>query len=65
MPNDAPTSDLLVSSSPPPVCQWADHETEGWQTACGEAFVFIDGGPKENKFQFCPYCGRKVSEASD
>ena len=49
--------------SKPKECDWM-HETAGvddyWETGCGEAHQFIDGGPKENDFEFCPYCGRKL-----
>jgi hypothetical protein len=48
----------------PEECRWTHDATEWedikWDTDCGEAFVFIDGGPKENKVKFCCYCGRPV-----
>ena len=37
-------------------CEWV--EDEGWETACGEMFMFETEGPLENGFLFCPYCGR-------
>ena len=41
------------------VCKWslADEDASMWETTCGHAFVFNDGGPKENHARFCPYCG--------
>jgi len=44
----------------PDPCEW--HETDyAWETGCGEAFVFIEGGPAENKMRYCPYCGRAIA----
>ena len=44
-------------------CVWTyDEHHEKWDTACGEAFCFINGGPKKNKMKFCCYCGRKLKE---
>ena len=42
-----------------PVCHWdlADDESEMWETDCGNAFQFTDGGPADNKFRYCCYCG--------
>lgn len=40
------------------VCVWDDEE--GWPSTCGECFYFEDGGPKENGFKFCPYCGKPL-----
>ena len=45
-------------------CEWkeADIDRGEWWTSCGEAFVFIDGGPVDNKMRFCCYCGRRLVE---
>lgn len=47
-------------------CTWTheNHEGDYWETDCGETFAFIDGGPRENKMQFCPYCGRALKAKS-
>ena len=44
-------------------CQWtyADLE-EGFETGCGEIFCFTADGIKENNFNFCPHCGRIITE---
>ena len=34
-----------------------------YETECGRAFCFNDGGPKENSFKYCPYCGGKIKKA--
>lgn len=43
-------------------CLW-NWDTDGfWNTACGKAFYFDDGGqPNEDGFTFCPYCGAKIN----
>jgi hypothetical protein len=44
-------------------CAWeqeSDPDYEHWETGCKNAFQFTDGGPKENNFKFCPYCGGKM-----
>lgn len=51
----------LVGLMIEPPCRWKlVPENEYWQTDCDNAHCFIDGGPKENKYQFCPYCGRTL-----
>lgn len=44
-------NDHLVS------CRWEADDDGIYQTACGHAFIFTDDGPRENKMQFCCYCG--------
>ena len=39
------------------VCEWAE-EDDYWQTDCGQKFTLIAGTPRENKMEFCCYCGR-------
>lgn len=39
-------------------CRWEADEDGVYHTDCGEDFVFIDSGPKENHIQFCCYCGK-------
>ncbi len=41
-------------------CTWKEDEDGNWQTKCGKAFVTNYGGPKENKFKFCCFCGNKL-----
>jgi hypothetical protein len=47
--------------TPPSECTWTGDRDpdfcDGWDTGCGEKFVFIEGGPTENDMRFCPYCG--------
>ena len=32
---------------------------------CKEAFVLIDGSPKENGYEYCPHCNCKMDEVED
>jgi hypothetical protein len=47
-------------------CVWSDDEDGIWWSACRKetnnenGFCFDIGGPDENGFTFCPYCGRKL-----
>lgn len=45
-------------------CIWkCDDIDDYYETACGRAFCFTDGGPVENGFESCPYCGFKIAVA--
>lgn len=42
-------------------CKWtAESNFDWWDSECGNTFVFIDGGPADNDFLFCPYCGGSI-----
>jgi len=45
-------------------CEWKDDSFDDdescWQTQCGNAFSFINGGIKENRSVYCQYCGGKI-----
>jgi len=43
------------------VCGWTQTEDGQWDTGCGEVFEFVDAGPEENGFAFCPYCGYGIA----
>ncbi len=48
-------------------CEWKyveDSFFDGhWHTSCGNDFAMInDDTPKDNKFKFCCYCGKKIKE---
>lgn len=48
----------------PDFCHWLADDTDGsFDTDCGNKFQFFDGTPSENKFRFCPYCGKKIPQA--
>lgn len=42
-------------------CEWTyDEHDYKWDSACGEAWMFCDGGPTENGVRFCQSCGKPV-----
>jgi hypothetical protein len=45
-------------------CEWTWNE-DFWECHCGQAFVCYEGTPTENKFIFCPYCGKKIKEINN
>lgn len=53
-------------NSQPEACTWqlTDHEALIWESSCGEAWSFIDGGPEENRVRFCQGCGKPVTVVS-
>jgi hypothetical protein len=42
-------------------CVWSEDIFGNWETECGDLFSFNAGGPTENEFRYCPYCGLKLS----
>ncbi len=41
-------------------------EDEGiWETLCGNAFMFVEGTPQDNKIKFCCYCGRPIIQIEE
>ena len=44
------------------ICEWTEDEDGIWETDCGNMHVFLDSGPDENGYIYCPYCGKKVGE---
>lgn len=46
-------------------CKWREdgYKWDGygyWETGCDNLFQFNTGGPEENRFKFCPYCGKPI-----
>ena len=41
-------------------CTWTEDNEGVYNSACGEAFEFNEGGPEENNMLFCCYCGKKI-----
>lgn len=42
------------------ICKWKENENGAWETECGEIFEFTAGTPRENGFNHCVYCGKKL-----
>ena len=58
-PTPQPTQ--LLAGAVPLTCEWTHNEDDGfWETACGEAWRFDDGGPGENNMHFCHSCGNSL-----
>lgn len=45
-------------------CVWTEADGldygDYWESACGETWSFIDGGPTENHARFCHGCGGRI-----
>lgn len=41
-------------------CQWEYDGNNRWETSCENTFLFFAGGPQDNGFRFCPYCGGRL-----
>ena len=45
-------------------CLWVPFDTfdgdEAWSTDCGNDHQFMNDGPKENNYRYCPYCGHQI-----
>lgn len=54
---------LILNATAHPVsdgCKWSFDDDGYWSSACGSSWAFNDGGPIENKCNFCQKCGGKV-----
>ena len=49
------------------VCEWklCDEESNVYDTSCRNLHILIEGTPRENNYEFCPYCGKKIKIAGD
>lgn len=44
-------------------CFWTyDLEDDTYYTACSQSFMFNDGDWIENRFKYCPFCGKRIDE---
>ena len=44
------------------VCEWrlCDEEANVYDTSCRNTHILIESTPKENNYEYCPYCGKKI-----
>ena len=44
------------------VCEWrlCDEEANVYDTSCRNPHILIEGTPKENNYEYCQYCGKKI-----
>ena len=49
------------------VCEWrlCDEESNVYDTSCRNPHILIEGTPRENNYEFCPYCGKKIKVVGD
>ena len=47
-----------------PKCEWTQDDEGNWGTSCGNLHTFIDDGPIENNYKFCPFCGGRLEVTS-
>lgn len=54
--------EMIVAEATPwmTICYWEEEEEGVWSTSCKNLFAFEADGPGENKFMYCPYCGRAL-----
>ncbi len=52
--------DTIEMTCEHPRCCWWQDEDGVWDTACDNRHEFIEDGPKENHYHFCPYCGKPL-----
>lgn len=52
----------LDAIAPRIACLWQEDEDGNWHTSCHQMHTFFDGGPLDNEYQFCPYCGLPLKE---
>lgn len=72
---DAAINAILSLSSPPcaevvpgasdgvpsvETCKWKYDGDGFWGTSCYKAHDFCAGGPNENEYKFCPFCGKPL-----
>jgi DNA-directed RNA polymerase subunit RPC12/RpoP len=41
-------------------CIWTENEDGAYVTTCGNTYEIINGTPRENHMNFCPYCGKRL-----
>ena len=49
------------------VCEWrlCDEEANVYDTSCRNPHILIEGTPKGNNYEYCPYCGKKIKIVGD
>ena len=50
-------------------CKWKQDglkiNHDYWETDCNNLHQFNNGGPTQNHFEFCPYCGKSIEKVED
>jgi hypothetical protein len=53
------TAEIERLRSPEP-CWWVHADSDFYESQCGGIFQFTDGGPHDNAFSHCPFCGKPL-----
>ena len=45
-------------------CKWEliDEDAGVYETECDNMHYFVSDGPTENKYKYCPYCGKELED---
>lgn len=51
-------------------CIWSldgeDYDSyRDYYSSCGNSFMLNEGNLKDNKFKFCPFCGKAIEEVTE
>ena len=47
-------------------CEWKYNDSEYYfESSCDHLHIFMSDGPKENAYEFCPYCGKRIKIVGD
>ena len=51
-----------MESTSDEVCEWelSDDDYNLYETSCGNLQILMGGSPIDNKYLYCPYCGKKI-----
>lgn len=55
------TAEARIEALDRPPCKWTEDADGIWNTTCGNAHMFIVGGPEDNDAKFCQYCGGSLA----
>jgi hypothetical protein len=42
------------------VCNWLEDAEGVWGSDCGLSWIFVAGGPVDNRMKYCPRCGKPL-----
>ena len=43
-------------------CAWTEDSDGIWSSSCEQDAEFLSGGPMENSYRYCPYCGKPLEQ---
>ena len=45
-------------------CTWRLNGDGAYDSSCQAEYVFIDAGPCDNGFNYCPFCGKHIKDVT-